>query len=439
MSRAVNRLGYDSNALAIGTPVIGGTANCVLYIDAAGNAACDASFIYNGADHLSIGRPAFTGWIATWSVIQLGATGGIAINTASGDYLRFSENGYYPGGANWKYIEASQAASYSLGQGTHLFSIAPTGAAGGNITFTQVVTIPNFTGGGLSVGKTAWENWGTTESIIQLGGNSALRTRLSEGVSNYFILYQNAYRDAGNVRYISADEASYYSQSHGGHYFFIAPSGVADAIIAWGQAFTIFNQASGQVFIGKTTRENWDPNASVLLIGGYAAIAHDVATAVSQSLRIVNNAYDNGGWTYVISDEATLYLQDNGQHRFYVAPTGVAGNPISWTLGVDIDNDGVLKSLRGRIVNERRITGATTLDAQDHVIMADSDGGAFTVTLPAGVNGTEYKITNCGSSGNNVTVDGDGAETINGALTHVLADGESIVIIFQNTEDWRIF
>ncbi len=107
--------------------------------------------------------------------------------------------------------------------------------------------------------------------------------------------------------------------------------------------------------------------------------------------------------------------------------------------GCTIDDNDTIKSVGGRIVNTTRITGATTLDATHHAVFADSDGSAYTVTLPAGVDGTVYEIANTGSSGNDITVAANGAETINGDASQVLSDGEAIQIVYETTEKWRIF
>lgn len=53
-----------------------------------------------------------------------------------------------------------------------------------------------------------------------------------------------------------------------------------------------------------------------------------------------------------------------------------------------------------------------TVLATDQVIFADTDAGVITVNLPAGTPGVWYKIINCGSSDNNVTVAPNGSETI---------------------------
>lgn len=96
-----------------------------------------------------------------------------------------------------------------------------------------------------------------------------------------------------------------------------------------------------------------------------------------------------------------------------------------------------LPVLRGDIVTTTtRVTTTYTALSTDEVIFCDTDGGAFTLTLPAGVEGKHYKIINCGSAGLNLTVDGDGAETVYGETTQLIFDGSVIDIHYNATEGW---
>ena len=91
------------------------------------------------------------------------------------------------------------------------------------------------------------------------------------------------------------------------------------------------------------------------------------------------------------------------------------------------------------LVPTDRITGNTTLDDAHCVVLCDTDGGAFEVDLPAGVDGTHYKIINCGSSGNDVTVDPNGTEQIWGqgaGVAVLLTDGDILDVHFETTENW---
>ena len=91
----------------------------------------------------------------------------------------------------------------------------------------------------------------------------------------------------------------------------------------------------------------------------------------------------------------------------------------------------------GSIGNTTRVTTTYTVLATDEVIFCDTDDAAFTVTLPAGVEGTHYKIINCGS--NTLTVDPNGTEELYGegaGVAITLVAEEVIDIHFNTTEGW---
>ena len=125
------------------------------------------------------------------------------------------------------------------------------------------------------------------------------------------------------------------------------------------------------------------------------------------------------------------------------------------TFDVDSDGDltitpsggtvivsGTLKTTSGRIVNTTRIDDGDspyTILNSDHNIFCDTDGGAITANLLAGVNGTYYRITNTGSSGLNLTLTPDGAELLKGSNSStIIADGSTIIIVYEASgpEGW---
>lgn len=96
-----------------------------------------------------------------------------------------------------------------------------------------------------------------------------------------------------------------------------------------------------------------------------------------------------------------------------------------------------LHTTKGRIVKVDRYTSTQTLDADNHQVFGDTDGGAFTINLPAGIEGTYYRIVNTGSSGNNLTITPNGLELLLGVnASFNLADGESLIIVYHPTEGW---
>ena len=88
----------------------------------------------------------------------------------------------------------------------------------------------------------------------------------------------------------------------------------------------------------------------------------------------------------------------------------------------------------------RTVTTTATASATDSVILADATGGAFTVNLPAASNraGRVYTIKKTDASANAVTVDGNAAETIDGALTKVLATQYASTMIVCDGSNWFI-
>jgi len=84
-----------------------------------------------------------------------------------------------------------------------------------------------------------------------------------------------------------------------------------------------------------------------------------------------------------------------------------------------------------------RVATTYTATEEDHVVYCDTDGGAFTITLPAApLNGATLRIINCGSSGNNLTV-GRNSKTIRGAAADsILTDGQILELTYETTEQW---
>ena len=75
-------------------------------------------------------------------------------------------------------------------------------------------------------------------------------------------------------------------------------------------------------------------------------------SAFSNELDISLNSYYNGGYKYVGTGRASLYLQYDGQHQFLTAASGTAGNAITFTQAMTLDASGNL------LVNSTSTVGA---------------------------------------------------------------------------------
>lgn len=84
--------------------------------------------------------------------------------------------------------------------------------------------------------------------------------------------------------------------------------------------------------------------------------------------------------------------------------------------------------------------GLKTLKEHDGTVLVDCTGGAITTTLPTAVNipGKVYNIKKIDSTVNAVTIDGNGAETIDGAATQVISFQYDSLTIQSDGANWYI-
>ena len=91
----------------------------------------------------------------------------------------------------------------------------------------------------------------------------------------------------------------------------------------------------------------------------------------------------------------------------------------------------------GKIVTTTRTTSNITLDATHHNVFGNTDSAGLTITLPAGIEGTYYRIINSSSSGNIITITPNGSEHLIGDNSNfTLSDGETLIIVYNATDGW---
>jgi len=114
-----------------------GTANGVPYLNASKVLTSGAALTFDGAN-LGLGVVPSAWGASTWRAIDFqNATGGSGI----GALYPFVAANAYQNGTNWVY-KTTAAASYTIqGNGAHQWFTAPSGTAGGAITFTQAMTL----------------------------------------------------------------------------------------------------------------------------------------------------------------------------------------------------------------------------------------------------------------------------------------------------------
>jgi hypothetical protein len=100
---------------------------------------------------------------------------------------------------------------------------------------------------------------------------------------------------------------------------------------------------SGNLGLG-VTPSAWNTSQWTALEGAYGgALAFYKASNVPVTV-LTSNAYNDGSWKYKTTDPALQYEMDGnvGIHKWYNAPSGTAGNAISFTQAMTLDSSGNL-------------------------------------------------------------------------------------------------
>ena len=99
-------------------------------------------------------------------------------------------------------------------------------------------------------------------------------------------------------------------------------------------------------------------------------------TSGNSRFWLSNNWYYNSGDKYIITDEASMYTQQNGTHQFLTAPSGSADSAISFSNKLTIDADGL------KFNGDTAATNA----------LDDYEEGTFTPTISAGGVTYDYQV-----------------------------------------------
>ena len=112
------------------------------------------------------------------------------------------------------------------------------------------------------------------------------------------------------------------------------------------------------------------------------------------------------------------------------------------SLGIGVSSPNSRLQVAGSVSTaERTVTGSVTLDIADYTLFMNNSAAA-TVSLPTavGINGRIYIVKKISATGGGrqVTVDGNGTETIDGALTVMLNTANEFVTVQSDGSNWQI-
>ena len=135
----------------------------------------------------------------------------------------------------------------------------------------------------------------------------------------------------------------------------------------------------------------------------------------NEIVGLTGNAYYNAGFKYISSGYATKYSQSesgSGQHAWFTAGSGTAGNAITFTQAMTLDSSGNLLVGTTSATNKRiaALVGNSTSNTIYYAESGSSYTGGHFVSASATAAGTGWYHMVCQSSGptNNLLIFGNG-------------------------------
>jgi hypothetical protein len=254
-------------------------------------------------------------------------------------------NFYFDGTSN-RYFSNGFASYYQQFSGGHAWVTAPSGTAGNAITFTQAMTLD--ASGNLGIGTTSPSTYG---KVVSFGGTLSLVTDTSAQRRLSFWSTSNGNSENAYIQ-VQNDGAT----TNTGEMLFATRNSGGTLV----ERMRL--DASGNLGLG-VTPSAWQTSFSVMNLGSNAYM-FGRSSGVNQT-EVGMNAYYNSGWKYVANSTALRYLQDglSGSHHWYTAPSGTAGNAITFTQAMTLDASGNL------------LVGCTGGGASGNAIISYGSGG----------------------------------------------------------------
>jgi len=317
--------------------------------------------VFNSAGNLGLGVTP-SAWRSGDKVLDVGET--ISLYYQAGDLGGITNNQYINTSNTRVYKKNGYANMYLIGDsGTHKWFNAASGTAGNAISFTQAMTLD--ASGNLGVGVTSVPQTGASKEVSINGASSTSLNFLLGGT---------------NTNYLFSDSTRLLVWANGASTNLDIGTGNANAIrMLTNSTERARIDSSGNFGLG-VTPSAWGSVIRALQVNntGMSLFTYTAAGTADQYAFLSNNSYQNSSYadTYVRTNPAAQYRQLNATHAWFNAPSGTAGNAISFTQAMTLDASGNL------------LLGTTSSVGSERLNVTQSSGNH------------NARIINSGSSGN---------------------------------------
>ena len=367
----------------------GGTANGVAYLNTSKQLTTGSALVFDGTN-LGLGVTPSAFWSA-YKVLEMGSLGNSIGAVNGGSQIQVSANAFQYGPGTYKYGQTGYAASlYSQSNGSHSWSTAASGTAGNAITFTQAMTLD--ASGQLGIGVTSM----SYPLDVKLANNQFILAREStSNITNGFRIGGPANESKAVFSANSATGEVNLGAINTNYFLTFSTNGANERARI---------DSSGNLGLG-VTPSAWSGYKSLDLQGG------SFASGSGTNVEMWCNSFYNGtNSVYRNTGFATLYNQSSGTHKWYNAPSGTAGNSITFTQAMTLDASGQLgvgTTSPSAIIHS---SSSGLGDGGGIKIQNTGSGGAtFAIWPTATVNGEGAgKLIISGPSGNAVALDSSG-------------------------------
>jgi hypothetical protein len=260
--------------------------------------------------------------------------------------------------------------------------------SGMGITFTPnagsaAMTLTSSGNLGLGVTPSAWASG---YKAFQFGNSSTETSAFFSNGVNDFWAVSNAYFDGTNFKYVATGTSTGYEQFNGSHKWYQAGSGTAGNAITFTQAMTL--NASGNLGLG-VTPSAWGTvfTKSAFQFGGSVGVGALWTNSFNNGVFLGNNIYDDGAGNnrYIINGNATEYSQASGQHIWKTAPSGTAGNAISFTQAMTLNASGNLSLGNTNDTYKLDVSGTGRFSGTSLILGSNGNGNTqFTINSTTG-------------------------------------------------------